>query len=340
MASPNMTSLFGVPIPDDIQNSQDTPQSLAAGQDTYAPQSHSYEEQSGKHKGAAGIGRDILGTLGDFLLTRLHMKPMYWPGQEDRKLNAAWQGHEDDPQAALDRVTDVNFKTGNDLRNTYTDNERLKAAQENTAETRALRIDNAQNLTDMKASGYASATLNTMSTWDDAKRKQFYPQLRQQIILAGKGYGSDFSSLPETYTADTAPILEGFISGAVPVATQRQQTINQAKAAETGRHNLQTEDIGDRNATTNEGKLVETGRHNLQTEDIGQQGVTEKGRHNLKVEDTTQQTVTEKGSHDRYIETKAKPSAADISALRAHPELRDRFDGRFGLGTSKRVLGN
>lgn len=311
MASPDIASLFGIPVPDSIANTDNQSQTLPLNLPDINPvaASHTYQEQSGKHKGAAGIGRDILGTLGDFLLTRLHMKPMYWPGQQDRKLNAAWQGHDEDPQAALDRVTDVDFNTGTKLRDQYTDNQRLQAAQESTAETRAARVATAQDLVEMKASGYASASLNTMKTWDEPKRKQFYPQLRNQIILAGKKYGADFSDLPEVYDASTAPILEGFISGAVPVATQRQQALKETQIAETIDHNNTTEKISQQNADTNSGRLVETGRHNLEGEDnnrikTGLSGdkAAETKRHNLKTEGQGDTKIADTKQHRKATE--------------------------------------
>ena len=335
-----MTPLFGVPIPEGQQVQQTDPLELLGNLRSLQPNAgeHTYVEHSGKHKGVAGVARDILGTLGDFLLTRLHMPAMYGPGQQQRKLNAAWQGHDIDPQAALDRVTDVNFEQGNKLRNTYADNARADAAQASTAETREGRLAIANDLKDQSVRKFTGDMLESMSGWDEAKRVKFYPQVRDRIISAGKRQGYDLSEdLPEQYSPETAPIIDAFISGAVPVATQRQQVINQQKADETGKHNRKTEDQGDR-------KLAETETHDRATEGVAQQRAdtgsaaqSETVKHNRTTEGIGQQRADQTGAKP----VKGKPTADEIQYLRENPDdsdYRAKFDARYGLGASKKGM--
>lgn len=277
----DVTSLFGVPVQSGIEAgiknimSGVDPAAAQRVQAAAPAQEHRYVERSGKHKGIAGVARDILGTLGDFLLTRLHMPAMYGPSQQQRKLEAAWQGHDEDPMAAIDRVTDVDFNTGNKLRDQYIDNKRQQALVDSTAETRAARVALATEALNSKIRMYGASMLGSMSNWSEDKRKQFYPQMREQVINAGKRQGLDLSGeLPEDYD----PVkLDAFIDAAVPVGTQRAQRLTgqrdlqhyevaKGNLKERITHDRTTEGISQQNADTNTGRLAETKQHNRTTE--------------------------------------------------------------------------
>lgn len=235
---PLLTPVFNVPVKPQ-PNAPVTPR---------APQA--YQEQSGKHKGVAGVARDILGTLGDFLLTRLRMPAMYAPAQRDRKLAAAQTNTDTDPIGAIQQVSSLDPVFGAKLRDQYIDNKRLEASQASTIEARDSRLALAQEAQNLRTRSYAASMLESMASWDDAKRKQFYPQVRQQVLSAGKRQGLDLSDdLPAEFDATT---LDAFIDGAVPVGTQRAHRLtkeridnqdNQAdvRADERYRHNTRTE---------------------------------------------------------------------------------------------------
>ncbi len=221
---PTVTSMFNVPL---------GPEATQAPVINLAPRTPArYEEQDGKHKGIAGVGRDILGTLGDFLLTRLHMPAMYAPAQQKRRLASAQEGYQEDPQAAIERVTSIDPVFGAKLRDQNIDNTRQAVALAEVNENRAARLQNAQQQIDLqkvavhqRVSGYAASMLGTMATWDQKKREQYYPKMREQVLSAAKRQGFDLSAdLPETYD----PVaLDAFVDGNVPLGTQRSQRLTE-----------------------------------------------------------------------------------------------------------------
>lgn len=225
-----------------------------------APQSDHYVEHDGKHKGIAGVARDILGTLGDFLLTRLHMPAMYAPAQQQRKLEAAIQGFDTDPIGAINRVTDVDYTAGAKLRDQFIDNQRMAAQQASTQEARATRMQLAQTAQNDRTRQRVGSMLNSMGNWDETRRQTNYPALRDQMLRYGKANNLDLSSeLPETY--DPAAI-DSFVQGAVPVGTQQ-------RLSETKDHHEVQEDQGDtRNDLTRRGQDI-THTDRIRGQDLG-----------------------------------------------------------------------
>lgn len=315
--APQTTPLFGVPV-----SPQAAPAAPVAAP-VAAPRR--YQEQDGKHRGVAGVARDILGTLGDFLLTRLHMPAMYAPAQRDRKLAAAQEDYQTDPLGAINQVTSIDPVFGAKLRDQYIDNQRLAAGQASTIEARDARLAQVKEATDQRTRTYAASMLGSMSTWDDAKRQQFYPQMRSQVIAAGNRQGFDLSpELPETYDGTA---LDAFIDGAVPVGTQRSQRLvkeridNQdAQAGARVGATIRGQDV--RSADTRRGQDIRSG-------DAAAGRAAANGRNAARI-----------AARPAPAPRTPKPTATDLQYLRANPGARDKFDGRFGVGMSKRVLGN
>lgn len=253
MADPTATNLFGVPLDQNNLNTlrqsmgpSSPKEQLRTFMSSQPQQSHSYEEKSGKHKGVAGTARSVLGFLGDFLLKKIGMPAMYGPGEEERKLNAAWEGHEQDPQAAIDRVTDVNYTEGQKLRNSESDNERLRAQQKSTAELRDARIQASQEAGLQKARVYAASGINSTNGWTPEKLTRDWSALRNQMISAGKRQGYDLSDdIPET--ADPVAI-NGFLDANVGLGTQRAQWLTERRDDRT------YEMAGKRDQTTRRGQ--------------------------------------------------------------------------------------
>lgn len=209
MASANSPPAATVPGAGTLMNSTVPPQT--------------YHEQNGKHMGVAGVARDILGTLGDFLLTRLHMPAMYAPAQHDRKLEVAQQNIDSDPVGAIQQVTSIDPVFGAKLRDQYIDNMRQQAGREATKEARDARVAQAQALQDDRTRSRVGAMLGTMANWDDPKRTQNYGAMRQQALQYAKANGLDLSNeLPASYDSVA---LDSFIDGSVPVGTQRAQRL-------------------------------------------------------------------------------------------------------------------
>lgn len=246
------TPLFGVPLGGAATVAP--PQATSVAPPTPA-QPQRYVEQDGKHRGIAGVARDILGTLGDFLLTRLQLPAMYGPAQRNRRLAAAQQNIDTDPVGAIQQVSSIDPVFGAKLRDQYIDNQRLAAVQASTAEARDARLAAARAVQDDRTRSRAAAMFGTMATWDDNRRAQNYGALRDQVLRYGKAQGLDMSNeLPETWDNTTTPVaLDSFIDGAVPVGTQRSQRLTRE------RMDQQQSQFDQRDATTRRGQDITSG---------------------------------------------------------------------------------
>ena len=203
-------------------------------------QSHVFKETSGKHKGIAGVARNVLGTLGDFLLKNIGFDPMYAPAQERRRLNEAWQGHAEDPVAAIDRITSINFKEGTRLANEYADNARQDAANAVTAQDRAAALAKAAAAEQTKSNSISLNMLNTVFGTDEGKRPANYDAVKALI----KTQNPDLV-LPDTYD-ETA--LKAIIAGEVPVKDQMRIENQDEQAEERVQTTQRGQDIRDKRA--------------------------------------------------------------------------------------------
>jgi hypothetical protein len=317
MADPTVqqtTPLFGVPlegVAPVVAPPQTTP--VAA-----PPQPERYVEQDGKHRGVAGTARDILGTLGDFLLTRLRMPAMYGPAQQRRRLAAAQEGIDTDPVGAIQRVSSLDPEFGARLRDQYIDNQRQAAAQASTSEAREARLATAQAVQNDRTRGRAAAILGTMATWDDTRRAANYGALREQVVRYGQANGLDLTNeLP----AEFDPVqLDSFIDGAVPVGTQRAQRLTRERMEQ------QQEQFEQRDATIRRGQDTTSGDRAESRE------VTRRGQ-DIGSED--RRRGQDKNSEDR---------AADREERRRHnraTESRPRNgDVRVGTDGTRRIRRN
>lgn len=287
MADPTVTPIFGVPAP------KSTPPIASAPK---------YEEQDPKHQGAAGVARDILGTLGDFLLTRLHMPAMYGPAQDKRRLASAMEGFDTDPSAAISRVTSLDPVLGSKLRDQTIDNARLAASQASTQEMRDARLAQAQTLQNDRTRSRVAAMLGTMSEWDDNKRSTKYADMRNQVLNYAKNNGLDLSTeLPESFDPTS---LDSFIDGSVPVGTQRAQRLTRERI------DVQR-DLGEgRIATTRRGQDVSS-VDRRRGQDVTSEGqriraaTTQRGQNLNYV--NRQAAIGETGRHNRVREAQQQP---------------------------------
>lgn len=330
MADPTVTPLFGVPT--GSQPQPDTWYNPPAPAPV-APQK--YVEEDGKHKGVAGIARDIFGTLGDFLLTRLHMPTMYAPAQQKRKLASAESTIQSDPIGAIQKVTSLDPVFGAKLNDQFIDNQRLAAAQAQTAEERASRLQLLQSAKDEKTRQVARRMLGTTATWDETKKDQHWPMLREQVLNYGLANGLDMSNeLPEAYSQD---VVDTYTAGdsTVNQQVQRRQAGEKEQALESYRQDKleQTGDIADqRNTTTRRGQDFS------HSDRVRGQDLTHGDR---QVSQTVRERIADKRIAAQAAKpVKLKPTGEMIAYLRAHPEKRDSFDGKFGVGMAKRILGN
>ena len=184
-----------------------------------------YVEQSGKHKGIPGALRDVFGTLGDFLLTRLRMDPMYAPAQRQRKLRAAIEGYEDDPTAAIQRVMDVDADTGIKLQQKHQENIVRQDENQRKQDKFEWEKEQAQNKLEeeevakrQRIFGAGYGMLQSMQDWSSEKRERDYPKMRDFVHKAlASQFGGEIPNgfeLPETYDPDV--INAGFLSAIDP----------------------------------------------------------------------------------------------------------------------------
>lgn len=225
--------------------------------------------QAKKGRGVVGVGQDILGTLGDLLLTKLGVGPMYGPARRQKKLNAAYQDFETDPVGAIKRVREVDFKTGQDLSNTFIDNQRQQAALESSAEARDARLELAKNAEASRTRSTAASMLNTLTEWSPEKRAKDYPVLRDRVRALATKSGTSID-IPDVYDENTAIDLEALIAGAIPAGTQRSQTL-------TKKRNEVQEETSKTSAEIRREAAAERRRHNLETEGQGRARIAKQG---------------------------------------------------------------
>lgn len=258
----------------------------------------------------------ILGALGEYLLDATGIGEVI----KERKLRSAMQGFDQDPLGTINTVSGIDYKWGAKLRDQYIDNQRLAASQSATSEDREARLALAQTATNDRTRNRVASMLGSMSEWDDNKRSSGYSLMRDQALKYANANGLDLSAeLPDQFD----PIaLDSFIDSSVPVGTQRNQRLAKERQGETVRKNVVTEKLS-------EEKFGETKRHNKVTENQGQQ----------RIGISAARASAPRGSGGGTQTRATKPTAKDIKYLRANPHLRDSFDGRFGVGMAKRIIG-
>lgn len=246
MSTPqNTTPLFNVPISTGRENAPAAVDFSSIPQ-TDVPQ----RRRQGRHDGIQGVARDILGTLGDFLLTRLHMPAMYAPAQHQRRLSEAFQGHEQDMAGAIDRVSDIDFAQGQRLREQNVDNQRLAATQASTAEAREARLQLQRDAANQRTHGVVAGLLNTLTGMSDEERRRSYPMIRDRARAAASQRGLTLTSdeVPDNYDPI---VLDAYLNSNIPIGTQRQQLMTSKRnevSADQGQQRI--EQGNDRNAET------------------------------------------------------------------------------------------
>lgn len=216
------SSLFGVPTPPVPSMPMMSPVSL--------PDISRIRPQVEDGRLMTNRGKDILGFLGDFLLTRLKMEPRYQPAKQRKQLDFALQGFDQDPEAALSRVSKVDPKYARALRDQMIDNKRLENEAADREEARRLSNLVQQSVLEDRMRKTGAGMLTALSKMPEKERAQKYPLIRQRLTDYGNQYGIDVSSeLPEQY--DPA-FIGTFIGGSVSPAAQETQDYREASLEE------------------------------------------------------------------------------------------------------------
>ena len=262
----NVSPLFNVPISGDAMTMGSIKPTNKTGS-SMTPQK--YVEKDKKHTGVAGVARDVLGTLGDFLLTKLGMPTMYAPAQKQRKLANSLANFDQDPRTAIAEATSIDVGIGNKLRDQFIDNTRLEETRLDRNENNDARLDLAREraeiarqLKDEKSYGSLAGMVESMASWDNVKRAKNYGQMRAAILSNGKRMGLPTDVLETELPAEFDEVaLDAFADRYVPVERQRGQRLTKE------RMDNQAEQAKARDTTTRRGQDISS-RDRVRGQDI------------------------------------------------------------------------
>ena len=282
---------------------------------------------------------NILGFLGDFLLSRLHMGTPYRDARENEKLNYARQLDLQDPSQQFKNVGAINAALGAQLAQQAIANRARDASLESVQESRATRIaaqDTARRTSYLnRAANIFNAGLARAKTPEEAAKiyDELYPlRLQSQELTSDPELMTMFTDrYPKTFDPS---VVAASIGEAVPVQAQWANSLNQQKADDTAaRYRASQAQAAANEAGRNEraaaGRAVTMRGQDIHSDDAAANRVAAGQRNAARI-----------AARPDPAPKTPKPTAADIIYLRKNPEMRDRFDGRFGVGMAKRVLNN
>ncbi len=181
-----------------------------------------------KRKGRFGVGgtlRDILGTVGDAYLMANGKPSVYAPQRTKEKLASAQYGFTDDPQAATERVGELDGDAARDLYKAYTTNENQR---ENIGSQRAVRQDQIANRQrdDVRA---VTQRLSNMLNAAKTPQGRAYVISQAQQAAGQLGVPIEQFGLSDSMTPEEAEI---YASGGINRSQQEQIPLNKARVAQ------------------------------------------------------------------------------------------------------------
>lgn len=189
--------------------------------------------------------QDVLSIIGDFLLMRRGMQPLFRQRLEERNLREAMKGYDRDPEAAIRRVNQVDAEKAVSLRSRlYEDRYRQEQAREK-------RFQAEQELDQT-----VSSMLDPLLKRKPEEAAQMYPKFRDIMARRIEMRGGDPAALPEQWDPDEMEIVRSM--GYTPYQQSQRDRLQQATDA-------LIENRKDRLAETrrnNEARLRETRRNN------------------------------------------------------------------------------
>lgn len=185
--------------------------------------------------GVKGTLRNVLGILGDAFLVQSGNNPIYAPGRQRERAQDALTGFTQSPLGAMERMSQVDVDTANDMHKDY-QTAMVQAAQQRAAEQKA-RLENYAK--GVKLFG-AAASASNAETY-----KNMRPILEK--LKTGYGLGDEFQ-IPEEYDANIMGAYgdTGMSSDAQARIEQGDRRLDQADTGlgirsaaqqETARHN-------------------------------------------------------------------------------------------------------
>lgn len=186
----------------------------------------------------------VLGVIGDFLLMRRGMQPIFRQRTEEANMKEALKGFQRDPASAISRVRQIDPELAFKMQ------QQLQASNANNALEQERRIE-IQDKGVQRIGGMLGAVQNSK---DPAA---IYAKTLPTMRRWAETYGIDPSSLPDTYDADA---VNGFRSGAI--SPYQQESLSQRDQARQDLNTYRQSSLNDLNEHR-QNTEAETNRHNL-----------------------------------------------------------------------------
>ena len=176
-------------------------------------------------------GSKILGFLGDFLMSRLHMGTPHHDKIEAERLNAAREADSLDPSHSFNNVSQINPALAEQWSNLARDNDRADTTAATMEQYRQAMIKAQEQALLDKKLGSAASLMGSVLKADPEKRATLYAKNRgvlfNSMMASDPSMRTQFEQLyPETYDEDA---LTGSINGVIPVAKQIGQSQSQER---------------------------------------------------------------------------------------------------------------
>lgn len=202
MTDPTVTPMFGVPV----------------NQTPWPSQPVQRKEEPKKH----GTVDNILGFLGDFLTSRLHMGTPYRDARQAEKLNAARLADMQDPSQMFAQTGNIDPALAARLQGQAVDDKRYAdSAADRAAYQRQLAEIRQDAETDRKRRIVSNFAAGLVARGNDVEGAKTYTDLLPKYR---ERYGEAAADLPDTYDP---LILSSLSDSFVPAATQRAQKLQE-----------------------------------------------------------------------------------------------------------------
>lgn len=159
--------------------------------------------------------QDVLSIIGDFLLMRRGMQPLFRQRLEERNLREAMKGYDRDPEGAIRRVNQVDADAAAKLRSRlYEDRYRQEQAREKRFQA------------DQELDQTVSSMLDPLLKRKPEEAAQMYPKFRDIMARRIEMRGGDPSALPEQWDPDEMEVVRSM--GYTPYQQSQRDRLQQA----------------------------------------------------------------------------------------------------------------